>query len=53
MKQVLDEAIKEPSIKVIADFVDEQRGFYWDISDPEKYFDLLKHYSPNEDVKRK
>src|ERR1019366_10565577 len=27
---------------------DERDGFYWDITEPEKYFQLLRHYSPGD-----
>jgi hypothetical protein len=42
---VIDEAIKTPSIKCVADYVDREHGFYWDITAPDKYFDLLRYYS--------
>lgn len=45
---IIDQAILEPSLNVVADFVDKDNGFYWDITEPEKYFDLLRYYSPGE-----
>lgn len=43
---VIEAALNTPGLTVIADFVDQKRGFYWDITNPEKYFDLLKYRSP-------
>ena len=43
---IIDAAIKTDTIHVVADYVNEKEGFYWDIAKPEKYFDLLRHYSP-------
>lgn len=45
---IIDAAIEDQSVQVVADFMDEQRGFYWDITEPEKYFQLLRHYSPGD-----
>lgn len=45
---MIDAAIADSAINVVADFVDEGKGFYWDITKPEKYFQLLRHYSPGE-----
>ncbi len=41
---VLIDAALSPSsgLRTMASFVDEERGFHWDIADPEKYFDLLR-----------
>jgi len=55
---IIDEAIDDPAIRIVADYVDEDSGFYWDIGDPEKYFDLLRSYYSSEsrlksvDIKR-
>jgi hypothetical protein len=45
---VIDASIADPSVHTVGDFVDESEGFYWDIAEPEKYFDLLRHYSPGD-----
>jgi len=45
---VIDIAISDRSVHTIADYVDEQNGFYWDITEPEKYFQLLRYYSPGD-----
>jgi len=45
---VIDVAVADHSIHTIADFVDEKNGFYWDITEPEKYFQLLRYYSPGD-----
>lgn len=47
---VIDEAIMDSSVRVVADFVDEKNGFYWDITEPEKYFDLLRRYYSSGDA---
>jgi hypothetical protein len=31
--QIIDQAISEPSLRVVADFVDKNHGFYWDITE--------------------
>jgi predicted nucleotide-binding protein len=41
---LIDGALADKMVHVVADFVDEELGFYWDISDPDKYFDLLRRY---------
>jgi hypothetical protein len=45
---IIDAAIAAPPVHVVADFVEDDDGFYWDITEPEKYFDLLRHYSPGD-----
>jgi glucose-1-phosphate thymidylyltransferase len=45
---IIDIAVADRSIHTIADFVDEKNGFYWDITEPEKYFQLLRYYSPGD-----
>lgn len=45
---IIDAAIADVSLHVVADFIGENEGFYWDITEPEKYFDLLRHYSPGD-----
>ncbi len=39
---LIDEALSASSFRVLGTFVDENRGFHWDITDPEKYFNLLR-----------
>ncbi|HEX9734724.1 MAG TPA: hypothetical protein VGG06_22355 [Thermoanaerobaculia bacterium] len=43
---LIDVAIMHQRLHIIADFVDKDYGFYWDITEPEKYFDLLRCYAP-------
>lgn len=45
---VIDLAMADRSVIVVADYVDETSGFYWDITEPDKYFDLLRFYSPDD-----
>ena len=42
---VIDLALQSPNLRVVADYVDRRDGFFWDISDPEKYFNLLRSYN--------
>lgn len=42
--EVIDAAIEDSDLKVVADFVDEWHGLYWDITEPEKFFELLRYY---------
>lgn len=42
---VIDGAIQDANIRCVADYIDRERGFYWDITAPDKYFDLLRHHS--------
>jgi len=44
---VIDKAIDRDDLKVVADYAGT---FYWDITEPEKYFDLLRRTSPVERV---
>ncbi len=49
---IIDQALKDPTLNVVADFVDRENGFYWDITEPEKYFDLLRYYSIGEPLEK-
>ena len=42
--EVIDAAIEDSGMKVVADFIDEWHGLYWDITEPEKFFELLRYY---------
>ena len=47
---IVDAAMEEyPNLSVVADYID--RGFYWDIGEPEKYFEFLRHKSPGKGTK--
>lgn len=50
---LIDAAIADPSVHIVGDFIDENDGFYWDITEPEKYFDLLRSYTPGDWDQRK
>ena len=43
---VIDLALLTKDMRVVADIIDRRKGFFWDISDPEKYFNLLRSYNP-------
>jgi hypothetical protein len=32
---LIDAAIADPSVHIVGDFVDENDGFYWDITEPD------------------
>jgi glucose-1-phosphate thymidylyltransferase len=39
---IIDAAVDNQHLRVVADLIDPENGFYWDIADPEKYFELLQ-----------
>ena len=39
---LIDMAIAHPNLTVSADFIDRRQGFYWDITNPAKYFELIQ-----------
>ncbi|HEX8933398.1 MAG TPA: TIR domain-containing protein, partial [Pseudonocardiaceae bacterium] len=39
---IIDAAVDDQHLRVVADLIDPENGFYWDIADPEKYFELLQ-----------
>ncbi len=48
---LIDEALSASHLRVHASFVDEARGFHWDITDPEKYFKLLRELHSADGIK--
>jgi hypothetical protein len=44
---IIDAALKSKQIKVCADFIDIEKGYYLDISEPKKYFQAVLHYHSN------
>lgn len=39
---LIDAAVSRAGLRVAADYVDLQNGFYWDITNPAKYFELIQ-----------
>ncbi len=50
---MIDIAIKNDTIKIVADYIDERDGFFWDITSLEKYFELLRYYYPIDGASRR
>jgi glucose-1-phosphate thymidylyltransferase len=41
---IIDAAIESRRVNIYADFIDKEKGYYLDISEPRKYFKAVLHY---------
>ncbi|MEM9030140.1 MAG: toll/interleukin-1 receptor domain-containing protein [Pseudomonadota bacterium] len=41
---IIDAAINSPNLRVCADYISNDSGYYLDVTEPSKYFDAVLHY---------